>query len=84
MCSRSEKAFITDGFSNWKKPKTFTTHQNSDGHRLASEGYSIWLKQKPIDQQLNEHAKIRASEKEIEVMYVMAFFSIISDILALL
>ena len=72
MCSRSEKAFITDGFSNWKKPKTFTTHQNSDGHRLASEGYSIWLKQKPIDQQLNEHAKIRASEKE--VMYVMAFF----------
>jgi hypothetical protein len=74
MCSRSEKAFITDGFSNWKKPKTFTTHQNSDGHRLASEGYSIWLKQKPIDQQLNEHAKIRASEKEIEVMYVMAFF----------
>jgi hypothetical protein len=69
MCSKSEKAFITNGFSNWKKTEALTKHQQSDGHRVAAEGYSSWLKQKPIDQQLNEQVKMLESARQVEVLY---------------
>lgn len=68
MCSKSEKAFISSGFSNWKKTESLTKHQQSDGHRLAAEGYSTWLKQRPIDQQLNEEVEMQASARQIEVI----------------
>jgi hypothetical protein len=58
MCIKSEKTFISNGFSKWKKTEAFTKHQKSDGHLHAAEAYSTWLKQVPIDQQMNEQTKM--------------------------
>ena len=58
---------VSHGFSNWKKTEAFTKHQRSDGHRHAVEAHSTWLKQIPIDQRINEEAKIQESARQIEV-----------------
>jgi hypothetical protein len=45
----------------------FTKHQKSGGHLHAAEAYSAWLKQVPIDQQINEQAKMQESaSRQIE------------------
>jgi hypothetical protein len=65
--SLHEESFISNGFSNLKKTAAFTKHQQSDGHLHAAEAYSAWLKQVPIDQQMNEQAKMQESARQLEV-----------------
>ena len=71
MCRKSEKSFISTGFSNWKKTEAFTKHQQSDGHLHAAEAYSAWLRQVPIDQQLNEQAKMQESARQMRCIIVV-------------
>jgi hypothetical protein len=59
--------FVNNGFSNLKKTAAFTKHQQSDGPLHAAEAYSAWLKQVPIDQQLNEQVIMQESARKIEV-----------------
>ena len=66
MC-KSDKAFITNGFSKWKKAELFTKHQMSDCHKMSFEAHRTWLQKRPIDQQLDKEVARQESARENEV-----------------
>ena len=66
MC-KSDKDFIANGFSNWKKVETLSKDQRSDCHKMSFEAHRIWLQRRPIDQQLDQEVARQASARENEV-----------------
>ena len=81
MC-KSDKAFITNGFSKWKKAELFTKHQMSDCHKMSFEAHRTWLQKRPIDQQLDKEVARQASARENEVSianFVVRFTSMTSS-----